>query len=150
MIIDRIERLINYESLLPNLNNAFQAIEKIENREEGIRYPFDGGFLFFQSGHTKNLVDAQFEAHRKYIDVQLVLEGAEYVSLQDKSQVEVLLPYDRNRDVEKYVGEAQHTLFVNKGMGYVCFPWDIHQAVFHFEQPTYFEKVVIKLEIQEN
>lgn len=147
MIIDRFERLLNYRVILKNIDKALSKLEEISDWQEGKRYSFDGGFLFFQKGQTKRLVDAQFEAHERYIDVQILLKGAEYVALEDLKNLRVTIPYDPEKDVAKYDGETKHFMKVEEGMVYVCFPWDAHQAVFHIEQPLSFTKVVIKLEI---
>lgn len=148
MIIERIERLEHYQSILPNLDKALTTMQGIAEWKEGERYPFDGGFLFFQSGNTKPLSEAQFEAHRKYIDIQVVLKGSEYVALEDLSNLSVAIPYSEDRDVEKYEGATQHVMKITESMAYVLFPWDAHKAVFHMDQPLAFTKAVIKLEVK--
>ncbi|MDY4761511.1 YhcH/YjgK/YiaL family protein [Streptococcus thoraltensis] len=148
MIIDRRECLANYQAILRNIDKALSKVSEVENTwEEGVRYLFDGGFVFFQQGKTKPLNESQFEAHKKYVDVQLVLEGSEYVAINVREEVSMLIPYDNEKDVEKYQGETEHFIKVSKGMGYVCFPWDIHKAIFHIEKPQEFIKAVIKIEI---
>ncbi|MGT2910106.1 YhcH/YjgK/YiaL family protein [Streptococcus cameli] len=146
MIIDRIENLLAYQELLPNLGHALEAVETLkDNWTEGERYPFEGGFVFFQKGETKPLSQSQFEAHRQYIDVQLVLEGEEYMGLSSPEHVAISIPYDEHKDVEKYEGETHHMMKVSAGMGYICFPADIHKAIFHVDEPLAFTKAVIKL-----
>lgn len=147
MIIERIDRLDKYQSILPHLDKALAAMRDITEWNEGERYPFEGGFLFFQSGTTKPLTETQFEAHRNYIDVQIVLEGSEYLALEDLTNLSVAIPYNQDRDAEKYEGTTQHFMKITEGMAYVCFPWDGHKAVFHVDQPLAFTKAVIKLEV---
>ncbi|MGT2929485.1 YhcH/YjgK/YiaL family protein [Streptococcus dentasini] len=151
MIIDRMERLEKYAAVLPHLTPALEAMETYKDSwETGVRYPFDGGVVFFQKGSTKPLVQAQFESHKKYIDVQIILAGAEYAALEDLSNLSVAIPYNDEKDVAKYSGETQHYMKISSGMAYVCFPWDGHKAVFHMEEPLTFTKAVIKLEIDTN
>ena len=52
------------------------------------RYDIDGDKLYaiFSEDMTKNEEDTKFEAHRKYIDIQHVIIGAEQMSI---------LPYGR-------------------------------------------------------
>ncbi|EHJ57523.1 hypothetical protein HMPREF9318_00802 [Streptococcus urinalis FB127-CNA-2] len=148
MIIDRIERLVNYQAILKNINKALSKVDELESScEEGVRYPFEGGFVFFQKGQTKAVADSQFEAHKKYIDVQLLLEGEEWLGLSDHNEVTVATPYSEEKDVEKYYGETLHSMKASRGMAYVCFPWDVHKAVFHMDQTSQFTKAVIKLEV---
>lgn len=147
MIIDKIDRLSTYKALLPAIEPALAKFDSLTDWEEGVRYPFDGGFVFFQSGQTKALADAQFESHQKYVDVQLILAGSEYVALEDLANLKTLIPYDDERDVAKYDGPTKHYIQLEAGQGYIAFPWDAHKAVFHIENPLTFTKAVIKLEI---
>ena len=68
MIIDKIERLVDYQAILRNIDKALSTLESLKDWEEDVRYPFEGGFVFFQKTGTKPLAESQFEAHRKYID----------------------------------------------------------------------------------
>lgn len=148
MIIDRIERLGKYQAILGKINKALTEVKNRQNDfQEGKQYAFDGGFIFFQTGQTKPLQKTQFESHKKFIDVQLLLKGAEYVALEDLSQLTTSIPYNSEKDVEKYDGGTNHFIKITEGMAYVCFPWDGHKAVFHLEESLSFTKAVIKLEI---
>ena len=148
MIIDRIERLEKYQAMLSKIDHALAKVKELQKWEEGVRYPFDGGFVFFQKGETKPLDQTQFEAHKKHIDVQLVLEGAETIALEDVANLSPAFPYAEDKDVVKYDGPTHHMMRITQGMAYVCFPWDAHKAVFHIDQAEAFTKAVIKLEIE--
>ncbi|GCF95084.1 hypothetical protein NRIC_29750 [Enterococcus florum] len=150
MIIDTFDRLEQYEKLLPKLPNALAAMAQIEEPLLGQRYLFDGGFLFFQEGETKPSQTAQFEAHRKYVDVQLVLSGNEYLAWSKLEDLTESTAYDQEKDVQKFSGAEQHVLKMTKGSAYICFPWDGHKAVFHIERPLNFRKAVIKLDFDGN
>lgn len=148
MIIDRLEHLDHYQEVLPYIENALSALKKYEkNFEVNVRYPFEGGVIFFQEGTTKVLSDTQFESHTKHIDVQVVLKGSEYVALESLENVTSVIPYSEEKDVEKYTAETKHYMKISEGMVYVCYPWDIHKAVFHIGEALHFTKAVIKLEI---
>lgn len=147
MIIDAFENLENYQNILPNLIVALDKMKSVKNWVAGEKYAFSGGYVFFQEGVTKPLAEAQFEAHKKYIDVQVVLEGAEYLAWNKIDDLVETIPYQPEKDVQKFHGESLHTTRVSEGMAYVCFPWDGHQAVFHIEKPLRYKKAVIKLEI---
>ena len=147
MIIDAFENLKNYENLLPNLTAALNKMKSVKNWVAGEKHEFSGGFVFFQEGVTKPLAEAQFEAHKKYIDVQVVLEGAEYLAWNRIDDLIETAPYQSEKDVQKFQGKSLHSMKVSEGMAYVCFPWDGHQAVFHLEESLLYKKAVIKLEI---
>ncbi|MEX2805102.1 YhcH/YjgK/YiaL family protein [Streptococcus sp. H31] len=150
MIIDRAERLEYYQPILPKIKDALAVLEAHKDDwEAGVSYSFSGGRLFFQKGRTKPLELSQFEAHRKFIDVQFVLEGAEYVALEDLTELSIALPYQQEKDVEKYEGSVRHYMKITEGMAYVCFPWDAHRAVFHTDEELTFTKAVVKLAVEE-
>ena len=73
MIIDRMENMMNYISVLPGLK---KGIEKIRDLTEFIpgRHEFDGGFFMTQKGVTRPIEEGSFESHKKYIDVQILLD----------------------------------------------------------------------------
>ncbi|MGT2946445.1 YhcH/YjgK/YiaL family protein [Streptococcus chenjunshii] len=70
-------------------------------------------------------------------------------ALEDLLNLSVALPYQEEKDVEKYEGEVRHYMKMTAGMAYVCFPWAAHRAVFHFDEPLTFTKAVIKLAVEE-
>lgn len=59
-----------------------EAINHAGNLEVG-RYEFDGGYFMVQKGTTRPLEEGTFEAHRRYIDVQIVVEGSEELAWED-------------------------------------------------------------------
>lgn len=147
MIIDNVRNLNLYKEVLPNVENGLNKLADVKEFVPGERVYFDGGFFFYQKGTTKPLADAQFEAHRKYIDVQILLSGQEYLAWSELEHLTPVMEYSEERDVQKFTGEARHAMAITANMAYVCFPSDGHQAVFHLEEPTDFEKIVMKLEV---
>ena len=58
------------------VNNALQ------NGVENGKYPLEGGAYAVVSEYvTKAIEDAKFEAHKKFIDVQLILSGKEIIGV---------------------------------------------------------------------
>lgn len=145
MIIDTLDQLEKYQKLLPNLSQGLEVLHQVQKPQLDQRYPFDGGFVFFQEGQTKPLEEAQFEAHRLYVDVQVVLAGSEYLAWSKLADLTEMVAYDQEKDVQKFTGADQYVLKITEGMAYICFPWDGHKAVFHIQQPLSYRKAVIKL-----
>lgn len=150
MIIDHAANLSQYTKLFPAISAALEAMKQIEHQTPGENYFFEGGYFFFQKGITKPLEDAQFEAHRKYADIQIVLAGEEYVAWNKLADLTEVLPYNAEKDVQKFTGKSAHRMKMSEGMAYICFPWDGHQAVFHVDQPLHFKKAVIKVALTDN
>lgn len=145
MIIDSYKNLSFYKNLLPCLTQGLEVAEALPNNAEPGRYEFEGGFFLLQSGFTKKMEEGLFEAHRRYIDVQIVLEGSEEVAWADVSALEKNGPYQRETDKAMYHGKEDITLMVRAGMCYIAFPQDAHKAARHTEQERFYKKIVMKL-----
>ena len=48
MIIDAVANLKHYTKLFPNIPDALEAMNRIEQQEFGKKYFFEGGFFFFK------------------------------------------------------------------------------------------------------
>jgi YhcH/YjgK/YiaL family protein len=61
-----------------------------------------GAFAIDQVYRTRGRPDCFFESHRRYIDVQVVVEGAEVMEVADIAGLTVGQEYDPERDFIKY------------------------------------------------
>lgn len=86
-----------------------------------------GVFAIEQVYDTKTRPEGFFESHRKYIDVQVVVEGDEAMEVVDASRITVREPYNPERDLVLYgdVGDAS-LLRVGAGQATIFFPVDVH------------------------
>lgn len=144
MIVDRIENILFYEKLLPNIASGMEKVKELKNPEVG-RYEFDGGYFMIQKGETKPLEEGTYEAHRKYIDVQIILEGSEEVAWKPISELTSVIPYDPQKDAERFDGTKEHVMLISAGMFYAAYPKDGHKPVSHTEKKQSFTKIVMKL-----
>ncbi len=146
MILDKLSRIELYRALLPHLDAALSKLEEIRDSAPG-RYDYDGGFILIQEGTTKPLAAGDFEAHRKYLDVQVLLSGAETIAWADLDTLSCTEAYDAQKDRGMYAGTGA-SIAIAPGMFYVCFPADAHKACGHLEAPTAFRKAVVKLRLE--
>lgn len=146
MIIDKLDNIMMYEPLLKNLAAGMKAVEELESLELG-KYFFEGGYLMVQKGETKPMEEGTFEAHREYIDVQMIMEGSEEIAWADIKDLEVQTPYDPEKDAERFNGDRKHHILVTKGMFYAAFPHDGHKPVSHTEKQQQYTKIVMKLPV---
>lgn len=146
MIIDKLDNICMYSGLLNNLENGLQAVEALGAPETG-RYEFDGGFFMVQKGSTKPMEEGTFEAHRKYVDIQIILEGSEEVAWQDITDLTTAIEYNPEKDAERLNGSFEHVMKITEGMFYIAFPHDGHKAVSHTKDQQTFTKIVMKLPV---
>lgn len=146
MIIDKVENIRLYSSLLNNLENGLQAVEMLKNPEVG-RYEFEGGFFMVQKGITNPMEDGDFEVHRKYVDVQIMLEGSEELAWSDIEDLTAAGEYNLETDKKSMKGNFNHVIKISEGMFYIVFPHDGHRAACHTTKKQRFTKVVMKLPV---
>ena len=144
MVIDKLSRLNTYQ--LPHLEAALACLDQVKANIPG-RYEFDGGFILIQEGSTTLLAPADFEAHRKYLDVQIVLDGEERIAWADLDDLTVTVPYSETADRSNHSGSGC-TIQVKKDMFYVCYPTDAHKCCGHTHTPTSYRKAVVKLSME--
>lgn len=149
MIIDSFDKIEKYKVLLPHLEDGLKAMQKANVSEKG-RYEFAGGYFMVQIGCTNPLEQGSFEAHRRFIDVQILLEGSEEIAWAPYESLEICELYNAETDKERLQGERRHCMLIEKGMFWCAFPWDAHKAISHTgEKEHYYRKIVMKLPVEE-
>jgi YhcH/YjgK/YiaL family protein len=70
-----------------------------------------------------------FESHRRFIDLQAVLEGTEIFEVARLADCRVTKPYESEGDAELYASAAasRHLLLLEAGDAVVFFPEDAHK-----------------------
>ncbi|GAB4369760.1 MAG: YhcH/YjgK/YiaL family protein [Spirochaetales bacterium] len=152
MIYDSFNNLNRYYGLIPDLNKTLKylATEKdvIKALPEG-KHPIDGDRVIIQvmTYDTKDLAQARFEAHRKYIDIQFVLDGKEACYARSLEGLEAAEPFNDEKDVGFFRGEGGAFLPLEPGVFTVFFPWDAHKPSCDWEGKHKVRKVVVKVKV---
>lgn len=86
-----------------------------------------GAFALEQAYVTKPRTEGFFESHRKFIDVQVIVEGEERMELVDEARAAGKTPYQAERDLIVYEDPAGATvLALRAGDAAVFYPADVH------------------------
>ncbi len=90
-----------------------------------------------------------FEAHKKYIDIQLLLMGEEVLEYTPLDGLKVKEDYNTEKDIAFYFdGDKPITkLKLEKGFFTVLYPTDAHKPQLKFSSPQKVKKVVVKIKI---
>ncbi len=147
MIICKRERLRTYEGALPGIGAALDALASLGDAPKPCRVEFKGGYLFIQEGKTAPVEEGMFEAHRRYIDVQVLLKGCERVLWNDLDCLAPEGAYSDEKDKLALTGDAALSFDVPAGMAWAAFPEDGHMACRNPGRQERFLKAVIKLEV---
>ena len=149
MIIDTLENIGRYESLHPSFKAAFEFLKRPDIGGVAIgRTELDGKALFalVQEYETKPIHEGKLEAHKKYIDIQFVVQGEEFVGYAPLGSQPVAKAFDPEKDIGFYDGEAWFTL-LRKGMFAIFFPQDAHLPGRHTDKPKSVKKIVLKVAV---
>jgi YhcH/YjgK/YiaL family protein len=119
-------------------------------RSELRRYDLDGDNLYATISEymTKNPEDVNFEAHRKYIDIQYVIVGSELMQLSTLSNVKkVVSAYNPEKDIEFYEIEKSSDIVATPDNFLVFLPSDLHRPGLKTGENAKVRKVVVKIKI---
>jgi YhcH/YjgK/YiaL family protein len=109
----------------------------------------DGVYAIEQVYRTKPRSKGFFESHRRYIDVQVIVAGAELMEVEDISRLTVSQAYDAERDFGKYADPpAASRLVMRAGDVAVFYPVDGHRPMLQrADRPELVRKIVVKVAV---
>ena len=142
-----------YESIKNLSPVAYEFVEKIlsEEIENGTHQLSDGVFANVMTYETKKRCDALFEAHKKYIDIQIIIDGAEIISVEPVEKMhlyECVQPFG-DGDAELYAVNNDCVDYVlGKGDFVILYPEDAHMPCICIEEPKTVKKAVIKVPVK--
>ena len=150
MIFDNLSNCAQYYNL-KGLKEGFEFLKNtdLKSLKDG-RYEIVGNRVFanVQTLNTKPKEEKKWEVHRKYIDIQYVIDGFECMGsgfLEDFKTVKE--QYNNEKDVEFLDGEKFSYLNVAKGNFVVFYPNDVHAPMLAVNQPETIKKVIVKIAI---
>jgi len=147
MIIDTLENASRYEGLHERFKAAFHFLKNtnLTALQEG-RFEIDDSRLFVltQTYQTKPVEGAKLEAHRKYIDIQYVVSGEEFIGYAPLLKQEPVAPFSEEKDIGFYRGDASFTN-VSAGMFAIFYPNDAHLPGRYLQAASPVRKIVIKV-----
>ena len=150
MIIDSIRNASLYYALGNRIAAALKYIESTDlpSLPKG-KHEIQGDevYALVQDYLTKPRDAALWEAHRKYIDIQFVVSGAErigYTSLEAMNALDPAPEYDEIKDVVKFDGEG--SFFIAEPGTFAMFaPQDAHMPGINISGSEPVRKVVVKV-----
>ena len=146
MIIDHIDNALQYYGLGAGIEAGLRFLktadlERLPCRKNEIR----GDKLFaVVSEYTTNAeASVKWEAHRRYIDIQYLVSGAESMEYQCVSKMEVETQYNETNDTLFLRGKGSR-LLVPSGFFVIFYPQDAHRPGLSVNRPQPVRKVVVK------
>lgn len=94
---------------------------------------------------SKEEKDCLYEAHREYIDLHYIVEGAEKIRTADVASLTAQNEYSTENDIQFFSGAHFGSYTLKPGDFMVCYPSDAHKVAIAPEAPAQIRKVVVKI-----
>ena len=149
MITDKISNLNNY-SYIPNVDKVinYLKLNDLSSAELGKYDLGDGCSLKVMEYVTHEEPDeVLLEAHREYLDLQLVASGEEIFLTQAIELGEEAIDYDKGKDVEFFTTAYCNSIGLDSSNFVIVFPNDLHVGNISLNSDVKVKKFVFKLKI---
>ncbi|MDR2870906.1 MAG: YhcH/YjgK/YiaL family protein [Deferribacteraceae bacterium] len=101
---------------------------------------------------TKPADTAMPEAHRNYVDIQILLAGEELIGWYPEGMLSVKKTYDAANDIEFYKQQQplHSSCFLPMQTGYfaIFYPWDLHMPQISVSGSAQVKKIVYKIPVE--
>lgn len=131
---------------LENIQDDFLEIKNKECIKEMIT---DEIFVLKQAYYTKSRENCFFESHKKYIDIQFMVKGSEYMDVTNIEDLNIVNDYEEKTDFIKYNGKTTDisSLLIKENELAIFYPKDAHQPCIKTDESELIYKAVIKIPI---
>ena len=148
MITASLSHFNRYVSLHPNFSKVEEFLKTFEFRTPGEKIYIDSDKLFviqaIENGKCKE--DALLEAHNKYIDIQVCLEGDETIGWRNRNECsDPESPFDESKDIIFYNDEPLNYVKIPAGSFAIFYPEDCHAPLIGKGS---IKKIIFKVEVK--
>lgn len=148
MIVDHFSNADRYATLGPLFKQAFDFLHTVdlETLPDG-RHDLanDALFALAQRYHTKPHSEGFWEAHRRYIDLQFIVQGTERIGYAPLYRMR-LESHDPERDLSVLQGTGDF-LTLTDGCFMLLWPEDVHMPGLQAEHSGTVRKIVFKIAV---
>jgi YhcH/YjgK/YiaL family protein len=146
--------------IIDNINNLHQYLKVNEKIAVGLKYLKETDFSLMKPGRydidnenvyallqiydTKPVEEGKWEAHRKYIDIQYIVEGCERIGYSNIRHMKEITDYYYQKDFILLEGEGNF-ITVNSGSFAIFMPQDAHMPCVSADTCSTVKKVVVKV-----
>jgi YhcH/YjgK/YiaL family protein len=150
MVADSLRQAPRYAPLHPAFAHAFGWLAAFATvTPDGNHDIGEGCEARVMSYQTEPAAQRRWESHRRYIDIQLVITGAERMEVGPVTALDGATGYDATNDVTFYAGARGEvtSLVVDAGTFAIFWPDDAHRPNIAIGAPSAVRKVVVKVPV---
>ena len=158
MIFTNVNDEVQNKRLAKDIQFCIEYAKKNENRILSLVHgSYDVGYNDIKMNigkyFTKSENEKFWESHKKYLDVQIMINGTEQVAINDIQDMEVK-SFDEEKDLTILEGDKAFDIIMKTGDVLVFFPNDVHKPELNVSENDnsgnirkIVTKVVFKIEI---
>ena len=148
MIYAKNADALAYRGIHPNLDLALEHItpEFLASLRDNQRVELKGDLVYCTRFTYETIPQEEsfFEAHRRYLDIHIMLQGEERVDIAPPEALTLAEAREEN-DFYAYRGEPWHSTVLRPGEFLVVFPEDAHRIKVQVDGPKTVTKAVFKV-----
>lgn len=147
MIVDWLRAAPDYYGLGSDIEKALRFLRQPERMDKAPGWhETDGVRYLIQEMQTQMPDLPLWEAHRRHIDIQFILEGEETFGYTHRANLGARTrAYDAEDDIEFFEGTGEFVT-LRPGMFAIQFPHDAHLPNCSVHAPSFLKRGVIKIE----
>ena len=113
------------------------------------KYELEGGaYVSVQEYTTKARNETKYEAHKKFIDIQLILSGRELIAVTPIEKMKIKDEYNEAMDVMFFQHNDECTDYVlEAGDFLILYPQDVHMPGVCVNEKSSVRKIVVKVPV---
>ena len=152
MILDILENANQYATIHPGVARALEEMKRFtpENYGDGrVEVDGDNVFLLLNNYETHPKSESMAEAHRKYIDVMYMVEGAETIYVKNVEKLKnITSEYtEENEALLADTDEDATAVRLEAGYFVVLFPQDAHSPACDADGTRSVKKIIGKVRV---
>ena len=129
------------------------AYDFIVNKAEGAavgKYDRENGvYVSVQEYTTKARSEAKYEAHKKFIDIQMILSGKELIAVSPIEKMTISDEYNEEKDFMLFHHNDECTDYVlEAGDFLILYPQDVHMPGVCVNEKSPVRKIVVKVPVE--
>ena len=148
MIYAKNADALAYRGIHPNLDLALEHItpEFLASLRDNQRVELKGDLVYCTRFTYETIPQEEsfFEAHRRYLDIHIMVEGEERVDMNRPEDLKLTDAQEGN-DFYAYQGESWHSTVLKPEEFLVVFPGDAHRIKVQVDGPKTVSKAVFKV-----
>lgn len=143
-----IETLLNKEPIL-NYVSKFVKENDLNSLSAG-SYEIDGRKVYvnIDEYETQPFGERSYEAHEKYVDVQLIIQGQESIYIDEKKDLKIKTEYSDEKDIAFYEdGNNGQNVELTENEFLVIYPSEAHKPCVMCGDKCQVKKAVFKIRL---